>query len=80
MQNCLFLYMSVTSTMPGMGLGGAWTRIAFGVINCIDRKTNHFKLYRLPILMSQEGGEDKGHRSETDTSNTSKRLLKIQLL
>lgn len=33
LQNCLDLYDNVTSTMPGMGLGGVCTCIACGVNN-----------------------------------------------
>lgn len=33
LQNCLDLYDRVTSTTPGMCLGGVWTRMACGVIN-----------------------------------------------
>lgn len=33
LQNCLDLYDSVTSTTPGMCLGGVCTRMACGVIN-----------------------------------------------
>lgn len=37
LQNCLDLYDNVTSTTPGMCLGGTCTLIAWDVINCKQR-------------------------------------------
>ena len=66
LQNCLFLYISVTSTIPGMGLGGAWTRIALEVINCklaakkslLNNYVNQsYSVYAINVLQCGKRGE-----------------------